>query len=167
MACGPPSLTWDSAGVPHEAPHSNRDVSTLRVAGLWGGVLGVENSTFDTSRPANLRRQPDCQPLLNDRASGFWQPSGGYAVRILRHDSTMPSGASMSWEDCPAVERIPGKLSGAWVFVDTRVPVGHLFANLECGASLTDFLEWFPMEEWKPRAVLDHLAKALGPSYPN
>ena len=67
----------------------------------------------------------------------------------------------MKWEDCPAVERIPGKLSGAWVFVDTRVPVSHLFANLSCGASLSEFLEWFPMEEWKPKAVLDHLEKIL------
>ena len=72
--------------------------------------------------------------------------------------------AGINWDDCPAVERIPGKVSGAWVFVGTRVPVGHLFANLECGASLADFLEWFPMDEWKPRAVLGYLATTLGPA---
>ena len=47
-------------------------------------------------------------------------------------------------KSCPAVERIPGKVSGAWVFKGTRVPVRALFENLEDGASLDDFLEWFP-----------------------
>ena len=72
--------------------------------------------------------------------------------------------ADINWDTCPSVERIPGKVSGAWVFVGTRVPVGHLFANLECGACVADFLEWFPMDEWKPRAVLGYLATTLGPA---
>ena len=50
----------------------------------------------------------------------------------------------IEWESCPAVERTPGKVSGAWVFKGTRVPVRALFENLEDGASLDDFLEWFP-----------------------
>ena len=49
----------------------------------------------------------------------------------------------IEWESCPAVERTPGKVSGAWVFKGTRVPVRALFENLEDGASLDDFLEWF------------------------
>ena len=40
-----------------------------------------------------------------------------------------------NWETCPAVERRPGKLSGAWVFQGTRVPVSALFENLKEGAS--------------------------------
>lgn len=73
--------------------------------------------------------------------------------------------ANVNWENCPAVERKAGRVSGAWVFRGTRVPIAHLFANLEAGASVADFVEWFPMEEWKPRAVLEHLADSLGPSY--
>ena len=42
------------------------------------------------------------------------------------------------------MERSPGKVSGAWVFRDTRVPVRALFENLEDGATVDDFLEWFP-----------------------
>ena len=49
----------------------------------------------------------------------------------------------IDWEHCPAVERIPGRVSGAWVFKGTRVPVRALFENLEHGARLEDFLEWF------------------------
>jgi len=50
----------------------------------------------------------------------------------------------MDWTQCLAVERIPGKVSGAWVFKGTRVPVRALFENLEGGASVDQFLEWFP-----------------------
>ena len=67
-----------------------------------------------------------------------------------------------NWETCPAVERRPGKLSGAWVFAGTRVPISALFENLGSGATVEQFLEWFPgVEEWKVKAVLQHEAKAL------
>ena len=45
---------------------------------------------------------------------------------------------------CTAVERVPGKESGAWVFKGTRVPVQALFENLESGATVDQFLAWFP-----------------------
>ena len=48
------------------------------------------------------------------------------------------------WSHCSAVERTNVKLSGAWVFQGSRVPVKSLFENLEDGASVDDFLEWFP-----------------------
>ena len=47
------------------------------------------------------------------------------------------------WGDCDAVERTPEKVSGAWVFVGTRVPVAVLFENLRAGATVDEFLEWF------------------------
>ena len=50
----------------------------------------------------------------------------------------------MDWQQCPAVERVPGKVSGAWVFAGTRVPVRALFENLEGGARVDEFLAWFP-----------------------
>jgi len=49
-----------------------------------------------------------------------------------------------AWEGCEAVERHRDTLSGAWVFRGTRVPVSALFENLRDGASVVDFLEWFP-----------------------
>jgi uncharacterized protein (DUF433 family) len=50
----------------------------------------------------------------------------------------------IDWTTCPAVERDPDKVSGAYVFAGTRVPVRALFENIDGGASVTQFLEWFP-----------------------
>jgi len=50
----------------------------------------------------------------------------------------------MNWADCPAVEQDPQRVSGAWVFRGTRIPVSALFQNLEDGVSLTEFVEIFP-----------------------
>ncbi|MDZ4717338.1 MAG: DUF433 domain-containing protein [Roseiflexaceae bacterium] len=48
------------------------------------------------------------------------------------------------WELLPAIERDSQKVSGTWVFRGTRVPVTALFENLRDGATLDQFLEWFP-----------------------
>ena len=50
----------------------------------------------------------------------------------------------MQWDHCPAVERDPQRVSGAWVFRGTRIPVAALFQNLEDGVSLAEFVELFP-----------------------
>ena len=73
-----------------------------------------------------------------------------------------------NWTKCPAVERVPGKISGAWAFTGTRVPVYALFENLESGATVKEFLDWYPdVEEWQVRAVLDHEVEYLKtPSLP-
>ena len=52
--------------------------------------------------------------------------------------------AMLDWNECPAVERTPGKVSGEWLFKGTRVPVRALFENLENGARIDDFLAWSP-----------------------
>jgi uncharacterized protein (DUF433 family) len=49
-----------------------------------------------------------------------------------------------TWDDCDAVDRNPECVSGAWVFRGTRVPVSAPFENLKDGASVEEFLEWFP-----------------------
>ena len=60
-------------------------------------------------------------------------------------------------ESCDAVERDPEKLGGVWIFRDTRVPVSALFANLRDGATVSEFVEWFPgVELWQVEAVLEH-----------
>ena len=67
-----------------------------------------------------------------------------------------------SWETCPAVESRQDKLSGAWVFRGTRVTISSLFGNLAEGATVQDFLDWFPgVEEWQVKAVLEHEVKSL------
>ena len=48
------------------------------------------------------------------------------------------------WASCEAVESHPEKLGGALIFRGTRVPVSALFENIKDGASVSEFLEWFP-----------------------
>jgi len=68
----------------------------------------------------------------------------------------------LDWSQCPAVERQPGKVSGAWLFKGTRVPVRALFENLEAGARVDDFLEWFPgVQRDQVEAVLQHAELSL------
>ena len=63
----------------------------------------------------------------------------------------------LDWSQCQAVERNADKVSGAWVFQGTRVPVRALFENLEAGARLDEFLEWFPgVTREQVEAVLEH-----------
>ena len=65
---------------------------------------------------------------------------------------------------CPAVERVPERVSGAWVFRETRIPVRALFENLEEGASVDDFLKWFPgVTRDQVIAVLAHAEHSLTP----
>ncbi len=67
-----------------------------------------------------------------------------------------------NWEKCAAVERDPDKLGGVWVFRRTRVPVAALFENLQDGATVDQFLEWFPgVSRWAVEAVLAHEVKSL------
>ena len=68
----------------------------------------------------------------------------------------------LDWSSCAAVERSPEKVSGAWVFRGTRVPVTALFENLEDGARVNDFLEWFPgVSKSQVEVVLEHATHSL------
>ena len=68
----------------------------------------------------------------------------------------------IDWTTCSAVQRDPDRVSGAWVFRGTRVPVMALFENLEDGAQITEFLEWFPgVTLEQARTVLEHAARSL------
>ena len=69
--------------------------------------------------------------------------------------------ASLDWSQCPAVESIPGKVSGAWVFKDTRMPVATVFENLEAGASIEEIMEWFDVAREQITAVLEFAARSL------
>lgn len=72
----------------------------------------------------------------------------------------------IEWSACPAVERAPQRVSGAWVFRGTRAPIAALFENLEAGATAAQFVEWFPgVTLEQVRAVLEHAARsAIAPA---
>ena len=78
----------------------------------------------------------------------------------------------LDWSQCPEVESVPGRVSGAWVFRDTRMPVSIVFENLESGASIEEIMEWFHLPREQIVAVLEFAARSLdspvisGPSVP-
>ena len=68
----------------------------------------------------------------------------------------------LDWSQCPAVERVPGKVSGAWVLRGTRMPVATIFENLEAGANIDDILKWFDgLDRAQVKAVIDFAARSL------
>jgi uncharacterized protein (DUF433 family) len=71
--------------------------------------------------------------------------------------------ASLDWSQCPAVESVPGRLSGAWVFRGTRMPVSAVFENLEEGATVDEIIEQFDVTREQINAVLEFAARSLDP----
>jgi uncharacterized protein (DUF433 family) len=69
--------------------------------------------------------------------------------------------AILDWSQCPAVESVPGRLGGAWVFRDTRMPVSAVFENLEAGASIAEIIEQFDITQEQINAVLEFAARSL------
>jgi uncharacterized protein (DUF433 family) len=69
--------------------------------------------------------------------------------------------AALDWSQCPAVERVPGKVSGAWVFKGTRTPVAIVFENLEDGMTIDEVMEQFPVTREQVTAVLAFAARSL------
>ncbi len=66
------------------------------------------------------------------------------------------------WKSLDVIERNPGKVSGAWVFRNTRVPVSTLFENLRDGATVNEFLEWFPgVNREQVEAILNYELETL------
>ena len=68
--------------------------------------------------------------------------------------------ASLDWSQCSAVESIPGKRSGAWVFKDTRMTVSTVFENLE-DISVEEVMEEFDVTREQIEAVLEFVAQSL------
>ena len=70
--------------------------------------------------------------------------------------------AALDWSQCPAVESIPGKVSGAWVLKGTRMPVSFIFENLKAGANLDEIMEWFEgLDREQVEAVIEFAARSL------
>jgi uncharacterized protein (DUF433 family) len=74
--------------------------------------------------------------------------------------------ATLDWSQCPAVESIPGKVSGAWVFRDTRMPVATVFENLKAGVSIDEVIEEFDVTREQIDAVLEFAARSLDAPIP-
>jgi uncharacterized protein (DUF433 family) len=72
-----------------------------------------------------------------------------------------PNMAGLDWSECPIVESIPGKVSGAWVLRGTRTPVKVLFENLEAGMSIEELIEQFPVTREQIDSLMAFVARSL------
>ncbi len=89
------------------------------------------------------------------------------ALDALAASSATRAGA-LDWSQCSAVESVPGRVSGAWVFRDTRLPVAVVFENLEDGVTIDELVKLYAgLTREQVKAVLDFAARSLGTSKPD
>ena len=87
--------------------------------------------------------------------------AGAAVWHTLKQGAQFLPTSTLDWSKCSAVESIPGKVSGAWVFRDTRMPVSIVFENLEAGATIDEVMEWFDVTREQVAAVLQFAARSL------
>lgn len=68
--------------------------------------------------------------------------------------------STLDWSQCPAVESVPDRVHGAWVFRDTRMPVALVFENLEAGVNVDEIMEQFDVTREQINAVLEFAARS-------
>ncbi|MGB6310301.1 MAG: DUF433 domain-containing protein [Steroidobacteraceae bacterium] len=70
--------------------------------------------------------------------------------------------ATLDWSQCPVVESVPGKVSGAWVLKGTRMPVSVIFENIESGASIDDIMQWYDgLDREQIKGVIEFAVRSL------
>ena len=74
---------------------------------------------------------------------------------------------NLDWSKCPVVESVPGRLNGAWVFRNTRMPVSAVFENLEAGATIEEIIEQFDVTREQINAVLEFAARRSAATNPS
>ena len=87
---------------------------------------------------------------------------GGPSRDASRRLEAIGKKMALDWSKCPAVESIPGKVSGAWVLKGTRMPVSAIFENIEAGGSIDDIVAWFDgIDREQVKAVIEFAARSL------
>jgi uncharacterized protein (DUF433 family) len=92
----------------------------------------------------------------------------GVSLQELIRKKATEKPQFIDWSQCPAVESVPGKVSGAWVLKGSRMPVSAIFENLEAGANIDEILEWFRgLDKAQVQEVVEFAARSLDrpPSY--
>ena len=74
--------------------------------------------------------------------------------------------AILDWSQCPAVESVPGRCSGAWVLRDTRLPISIIFENLEYGSTIEDIVEDYSVTPQQIQEVLEFAARSAAAPVP-
>ena len=140
--------------------------SSSRTAGK--GRRGALTDRGDSAYAAivEVHLNPELERKLTELAA-----KTGLAPERLLEEAVAAYGASrlatLDWSQCPVVESVPGKLSGAWVLRGTRMPVATIFQNLEAGANIDDVLEWYDgLDREQVKAVIEFAVRSLETSTP-
>jgi uncharacterized protein (DUF433 family) len=114
---------------------------------------------------------PEVEAELVRQAAFRGEPVEAYAASLLE-GAVQPTSevmdfsrraSALDWSQCSAVESVPGKVSGAWVFRDTRMPVATVFENLEDGVSIDELMALYAgLTREQVVAVLEFAARSLG-----
>ena len=75
------------------------------------------------------------------------------------------AAAALDWSQCPAVESVPGRRGGAWLFRGTRMPVSTVFENLQ-DMNVEELIEEFGVTREQVQAVLQFAAHSTEASAP-
>lgn len=118
----------------------------------------------------SIEIQPELERRMRESIqSGGYHDVGELLTKAL--DALSKSSGRMGaldWSQCPAVESVPGKVSGAWVFKNTRMPVAAVFENLEDGLTIDELIELYAgLTRDHIKAVLDFAARSLGAPAPS
>jgi uncharacterized protein (DUF433 family) len=109
----------------------------------------------------NVPVSPELEKKLNEWIARTGQTPEQLLEGALAGDQTSRL-AALDWSQCPAVESVPGKMSGAWVLRGTRMPVATIFQSLQNGANLDNILEWYDgLDRDQVKAVIDFAARSL------
>ena len=107
--------------------------------------------------------------IPDEQAAALKAQAAAHGMTLESWMLRLAAGPSpIDWTQCPVVESIPGKVSGAWVLKNTRMPVSAIFENLEAGASIDDIMEWFHgLDRIQIQAVIEFAARSLdkAPTY--
>ena len=155
----------------HEALFASQAVSSRAIQGQ---VLDLRDRPFPIRYCGNSKEAlplttvtidlPDQQAaVLSEQAA-----AQGVSLQELIRKKATETSQTIDWSQCPVVESIPGKVSGAWVLKDTRMPVAAIFENLEAGANLDEIMEWFHgLDRAQVQEVIEFAARSLDkpPSY--
>ena len=116
-------------------------------------------------------RKPELERRVREGIqSGRFQDVDELLTKALDALSESSGGrmAGLDWAQCQAVESVPGKVSGAWVFRNTRMPVGAVFENLEDGVTIDELVELYDgLTRDQVKAVLEFAARSLGAPAPH
>jgi uncharacterized protein (DUF433 family) len=102
---------------------------------------------------------PDEQAALKAKAAVHGYTLEVWLKKLAEGGTGFPA---LDLSQCPVAESVPGKVGGAWVFKDTRMPVSAVFENLEDGIAIDELIELYDgLTRSKVEAVLDFAARSL------